>query len=596
MAAIGLVSALKTKRQEESAGGDVMEYEWGSAKVLNEIDITELPRQKLKNHLEARDLETKGNKQVLIDRLRESLEQERLQSIAYTEALEAEFKISKDLEERGSCYSVGSGHAGQLGHGDLDNRNVFTPIAKTMGAAVVRVSTGYDLVYAITEDHDVLVWGGSGVGPMGVTTEHDAPDRFMEPRAIRSLQGEGVVQVEVGASHSVAISAGGDCFVWGHNSVGQLGLGHYDRCEEPEVMHGIPSSMPLMSISVGENHSMAIAGTAKDNRAYVWGHVGDGRLGLGTRKRIGAREEEAQYFPGPAIVDNLVKFKVQQVACGATHCCVRTEGALWTWGHGAGGRLGLGDADDRYQPNLVETFAGRIVIDVSAGTWHSAVVVMVPPLNGAGEVWTWGSGYHGQLGQNNKQVSLVPGRVKEINDWHIFAKRVVCGPFHNAIITHDGELFTWGSNKNNCLGHEIDEVDVAYTPTPGHCGGFGALVERVGRGMVRDVTCGKEFTIVCTFPYEGPSERVAQTLMEEEELRLEEERIQKEEEELERQRAEKQRLKELEKAKRAARKQAAMEGDDQAAAAADVEAKFAAGADGEQAADVLSKDMGTRKG
>ena len=34
--------------------------------------------------------------------------------------------IDKDLEERGSCYAVGSGNAGQLGQGDLEPRNVFT--------------------------------------------------------------------------------------------------------------------------------------------------------------------------------------------------------------------------------------------------------------------------------------------------------------------------------------------------------------------------------------------------------------------------------------------------------------------------------------
>ena len=64
--------------------------------------------------------------------------------------------------------------------------------------------------------------------------------------------------------------------------------------------------------------------------------------------------------------------------------------------------------------------------------------------------------------------------------------------------------------------------------TPGHVGGFGAIVERTGRGMPRSVCCGKEFTIVATYPYEGPSELVARKLVEEEEMRLEEERIRKE--------------------------------------------------------------------
>jgi hypothetical protein len=79
----------------------------------------------------------------------------------------------------------------------------------------------------------------------------------------------------------------------------------------------------------------------------------------------------------------------------------------------------------------------------------------------------------------------------------------------------DGELYTWGSNRYNCLGRDIDELDVEYTPIPGHCGGFGALVDGIGRGLVRQVACGKEFTIVTTWPYEGPDLATAVLILEE---------------------------------------------------------------------------------
>lgn len=65
----------------------------------------------------------------------------------------------------------------------------------------------------------------------------------------------------------------------------------------------------------------------------------------------------------------------------------------------------------------------------------------------------------------------------------------------------------------------IDERDVPYTPIPGHCGGFGAIVNRIGRGFPRYVACGKEFTVVCTWPYEGPDLGVAAKLMEEAKIR-----------------------------------------------------------------------------
>jgi hypothetical protein len=68
----------------------------------------------------------------------------------------------------------------------------------------------------------------------------------------------------------------------------------------------------------------------------------------------------------------------------------------------------------------------------------------------------------------------------------------------------------------------IDETDVKYTAIPGHCGGFGAIVDRIGRGFPRYISLGSEFTVVCTWPYEGPELGVAVKLMEEAKLREQE--------------------------------------------------------------------------
>lgn len=46
--------------------------------------------------------------------------------------------------------------------------------------------------------------------------------------------------------------------------------------------------------------------------------------------------------------------------------------------------------------------------------------------------------------------------------------------------------------------------DPNYSPDPGHVGGFGVLVDGIGRGLPRAVACGREFTLVATYPYEGP--------------------------------------------------------------------------------------------
>lgn len=55
---------------------------------------------------------------------------------------------------------------------------------------------------------------------------------------------------------------------------------------------------------------------------------------------------------------------------------------------------------------------------------------------------------------------------------------------------------------------KIDEKDVTYTHVPGHVAGYGALVNRIGRGFPRSISAGREFSVVATYPYEGPDIQV----------------------------------------------------------------------------------------
>jgi hypothetical protein len=47
-------------------------------------------------------------------------------------------------------------------------------------------------------------------------------------------------------------------------------------------------------------------------------------------------------------------------------------------------------------------------------------------------------------------------------------------------------------------------------------------VNRVGRGFPKSITCGRDFSVVCTHPYEGPDLVIASRLMEEAKIREQE--------------------------------------------------------------------------
>ena len=72
----------------------------------------------------------------------------------------------------------------------------------------------------------------------------------------------------------------------------------------------------------------------------------------------------------------------------------------------------MGDNNDRTEPCLLPRFKGRAVLQVVAATWHSLALVAHPPMLRGGWVYSWGSGYHGQLAQGTTAVNLVPALVE----------------------------------------------------------------------------------------------------------------------------------------------------------------------------------------
>lgn len=518
MSALDVLKQIKSSRRAETKAKPV---EWGSADFINSVGVEKLNGRQLRNHLEARDLSSDGTRLEQIERLRASLKDEQLSRFAYQETLQTENLINRELEERGSVYVVGNNSKGQLGVGDLLPRRTFTVVRRLRGVQASSIAAGTDMCFAVSEQRQVYVWGGGGVGRRGIpkapppkvnrkgVAERQETNQWLEPQLVEALAGEECSAVAVGSSHCVACSRSGDSFVWGDNDVGQLGLGSLQPFADVAINHSFPA---LRAVACGANHSTALAVSGE---VYTWGHALNGRLGNGATERLGVSGAEAQCFPVPYRVAGLEP--VTQVSCGADHTLAIGASGVWAWGCGSGGKLGLGDCADRWTPSLVPRTKGRSALCVSAGTWNSLVVIAFPPMQAGGLVYSFGSGYHGQLGLGSTKVSLAAELVEFFAAHQLLCRHVSAGSHHSAAVTIDGELYTWGSNKYSCLGRDIDELDVEYTSVPGHCGGFGALVDGTGRGLVRSAVCGGEFTVVSTWPYEGPDLETARLILEEQE-------------------------------------------------------------------------------
>lgn len=141
-------------------------------------------------------------------------------------------------------------------------------------------------------------------------------------------------------------------------------------------------------------------------------------------------------------------------AC-ASHNVALAEDGVYTWGSGDGGRLGHGDTLDRHEPVLVEGLKDEIVLQVAAGNWHSMALVQVPPCLYGGWVYTWGSGYSGQLGLGETFVTNTPRLVEGLVDDVATVAFMCCGSHHCAVLTDDEQMYCWGSNRHGCLGAQL---------------------------------------------------------------------------------------------------------------------------------------------
>jgi hypothetical protein len=147
---------------------------------------------------------------------------------------------------------------------------------------------------------------------------------------------------------------------------------------------------------------------------------------------------------------------VASVAAGKAHTAVVTaDGHLFTFGTGP---LGHGDSLRLRQLKPLQVLGALVglrVVQVSAGNGYTAVVTA------DGQLYTFGNGYSGQLGCgtiDNSAEQKLPTRV--LANERVVA--VACGDRHTVVLTAKGAVFTCGSASYGQLGHP--QYDSLFLP------------------------------------------------------------------------------------------------------------------------------------
>ena len=193
----------------------------------------------------------------------------------------------------------------------------------------------------------------------------------------------------------------------------------------------VPGAGSFIQIAAGYYHSIALDA---DGNLWAWGWNFYGQVGNGAPN--GNVTAPVQITTGTPYI---------AIGAGSDHSlALDADGNLWTWGSDNSGKLGNGaPTGDVTAP--AQTTTGTTYTAIAAGVNHSI------GLDADGNLWTWGYGGFGQLGNGNTNGGDVTAPAQVTTDT-TFA-RVAASMFYSVALDADGNLWTWGPDDFGQVGN-----------------------------------------------------------------------------------------------------------------------------------------------
>ena len=308
-------------------------------------------------------------------------------------------------DSSGQVYTWGKCHYGQLGHGEMDqNELVPRPVEALRGVVVQSIGAGDSHVLAVTSEGACYSWGVGFYGCLG----HGDEQSLAVPRLVEKLRGERLASTSGGAFHSIALTEDGKVFVWGRDHYGQLGM---KALEMPNYAAG-GKATKLVRLNKKEPTELQLPCTSKMVAAcndHTLVLLTDGRIvSFGDNKHGQLGREKSSLQDTPAVIEpsHFNSEPVTFISAGWSHCAAITQsGALFTWGEGRYGQLGLGHTRGAKTPQLVTDFPTEsppVIAQVSCGDCFTVCTTA------EGSVMAFGSPDYGKLGCGSGGCVLSP--------------------------------------------------------------------------------------------------------------------------------------------------------------------------------------------
>jgi alpha-tubulin suppressor-like RCC1 family protein len=291
---------------------------------------------------------------------------------------------------------------------------------------------------------------------------------------------------------------------WGNNPSGQLGNGSLTSSNSPGVVNGFGG---FTQFSAGYSYSLALSSSGS---VYSWGSgnasptelpAGEGpscsgylcsivavSAGGGVGLALTSAGSVLSWTPstpipaplpagaGPSCSGSLCN--VVAISAGQVSSLALTSaGTVYAWGDNSDGELGNSSSVSSGTPVEVQGVGGvgalTGVVEVASGSYDSVA------LTASGNVFDWGQGNNGELGDHSIANSFTPVQVVGIGGAGELTgiSSIASGSVDNYAVTSSGNVDSWGSElagplgNKNVTGNAITPVVVQSTSGSGSLSG-----------------------------------------------------------------------------------------------------------------------------
>lgn len=248
--------------------------------------------------------------------------------------------------------------------------------------------------------------------------------------------------VDIGVSGlGYAVTKSGDLWTWGNNSYGQTGQSLSTNVKAPVAiaLTGVKSVHYNDGVTVAEK---------LDGSVWVAGKTGD--YGIGVVSPSGSQSftyfAESGYNKGTSIVGGIKKALIT-----SDNSFILTGGGnLYVTGtSNKDGRMGLGTTTTVQRWTKNPSLSGLVDIYNFRGSMFA--------IDNKGDLWSWGAGTKGQLGNGSVVNKPTPAKVGGVSD----VEKLVSYGSRVFVITKSGEAYAFGENTDGILGVGATDLNVS---------------------------------------------------------------------------------------------------------------------------------------